>query len=119
MNRSIEKAQWKHGCCSYCFDRGKFGDTGGQYFVNTRGAIINLNACSPGYGHGARGAWSDDDESCCARYDYIPMRPHHNKSFAALPPRKKHSSPVDNSMALVRVTGDKPPGYDEMEDDDM
>ncbi|KAJ1301154.1 hypothetical protein OPQ81_003565 [Rhizoctonia solani] len=41
------------------------------------------------------------------------------KSAPALPPRRKHSSPVDNSMALVPVTGEKPPRYDEMEEDDM
>ncbi|CEL54972.1 hypothetical protein RSOLAG1IB_07465 [Rhizoctonia solani AG-1 IB] len=41
------------------------------------------------------------------------------KSAPALPPRRKHSSPVDNSMALVPTTGEQPPRYDEMEDDDM
>ncbi|KAF8684906.1 hypothetical protein RHS04_00971 [Rhizoctonia solani] len=42
-----------------------------------------------------------------------------NKSAPALPPRRKHSSPVDNSMALVPTTGEQPPRYDQMEDDDM
>ncbi|KAH7337572.1 hypothetical protein B0J17DRAFT_768747 [Rhizoctonia solani] len=41
------------------------------------------------------------------------------KAAPALPPRKKHSSPVDNTMALVPVTGEQPPRYDEMEDADM
>ncbi|CUA67237.1 hypothetical protein RSOLAG22IIIB_07293 [Rhizoctonia solani] len=37
----------------------------------------------------------------------------------ALPPRRKNTSPVDNSKAIVPFTGGKPPQYDEMEDDDM
>ncbi|EUC61380.1 ubiquitin carboxyl-terminal hydrolase [Rhizoctonia solani AG-3 Rhs1AP] len=41
------------------------------------------------------------------------------KAAPALPPRRKHSSPVDNSKAIVPFTGGKPPQYDEMEDDDM
>ncbi|KAB5591559.1 hypothetical protein CTheo_4988 [Ceratobasidium theobromae] len=35
----------------------------------------------------------------------------------ALPPRRKHTSPADNSMALVRV--EQPPAYHEVEDVDL